>query len=88
MENKDNTNFKDKYNAEPFPNTNIKSALENNKNDLVSNQGSSGVKNVDMVNKKSKIELEYQIRKERDYRDEENPMYSDADETWGAPDHF
>lgn len=64
------------------------SALDNNKNDLVSNQGNSGIKDVKMVKPISKIEKEYLIRSERFDRDEENPMYDSADETWGAPDNF
>lgn len=64
------------------------SAIENNKNDLVSNQGSSGITDNKMGNQISKIEKEYLIRSERFDRDEENPMYDAADDTWGAPDHF
>ena len=69
-------------------NSNLKSALENNKNDLVSNQGNSGIKNVKMGRELSKIEKEYLIRSEEMSRDEENPMYNDTDPTWGAPDKF
>lgn len=64
------------------------SAIENNKNDLVSNQGSSGIVDLKMGKKKSKVEKEYEIRSQMFDRDEENPMYDDTSETWGAPDNF
>ncbi|PKM52679.1 MAG: hypothetical protein CVV02_00655 [Firmicutes bacterium HGW-Firmicutes-7] len=71
-----------------YSNNDQDSAIENNKHDLVSNQGSSGVKDVQMGEEKSKIELAYQIRSERFDRDEENPMYDASDEPFGAPDRF
>lgn len=85
---KDNMPIWDSKKNNGMKNNDLKSALENNKNDLVSNQGNSGIKNVKMSRPISKVEEEYLIRSERPYRDEENPMYDDVDETWGAPDRF
>ncbi|PKM94894.1 MAG: hypothetical protein CVU84_08190 [Firmicutes bacterium HGW-Firmicutes-1] len=73
---------------EAFANNDKDSAIENNKNDLASNQGNSGIKDIKMGEEKSKIELEYQMRSERVERDEENPMYDASDEPFGAPDRF
>lgn len=70
------------FDGQKLENIDGNSALENNKNDLASNQGSSGVKNVKMGKKLSKIEEEYQIRSENFDRDEENPMYNETDPTW------
>ncbi|TCK92701.1 hypothetical protein EDC19_1856 [Natranaerovirga hydrolytica] len=91
---KDDRAYKDSYlerlktDRSAYENDPLKSALENNKNDLVSEQGDSGIKNIQMGRKMSKIEKEYLIRSQRFDRDEENPMYDDAHSTWGEPDHF
>lgn len=79
---------KSPVNKKTYENNDGDSAIENNKNDLVSNQGSSGILDFNMENKKSKIEKAYVLRKERFDRDEENPMYDDSDEPFGAPDRF
>lgn len=70
------------FDGQKLENIDGNSALENNKNDSASNQGSSGVKNVQMGRKLSKIEEEYLIRSENFDRDEENPMYNETDPSW------
>lgn len=90
----DNQKFKDSSlhnNASDkkiYENNDENSALENNKNDLVSNQGSSGITDLNIRGNISKIEKDYLIRKERLDRDEENPMYDATDEPFGPPDRF
>lgn len=69
-------------------NNDLKSALENNENDLASNQGDSGIKNIEMVKPISRVEKKYVIRSENFDRDEENPVYNESDPTWGPPDRF
>lgn len=71
-----------------YTNNDEDSAIENNKNDLVSNQGSSGISELDIMGNLSKIEKAYLIRRDRLDRDEENPMYDTTDEPFGPPDRF
>lgn len=85
-----NMDLKDKYadRIDLDENNDLKSALENNEDDEAGEQGSSGVKNVTMGRKLSPREKKYKIRKESFDRDEENPMYSDGDQTWTQPEDY
>lgn len=71
-----------------YENNDEDSAIENNKNDLVSNQGSSGISDLNIKGTLSNFEKNYLIRKDRLDRDEENPMYDATDEPFGPPDRF
>lgn len=56
-------------------------AIDNNTNDLVSNQGNSGHSNVKMGPDIKEVEQEYLRRAQNFDRDEENAIYNDGDQT-------